>query len=182
MSDRRAEEGPPTGAIEPVTGRGEIPGPTFVKWFGTFFVVMAIAVFIGGYFVTGGVRRTAAETDNALRTIGWELLRWSAGHDGAMPTSETEFIDGLRHSADPPPPPVEKPGDADLWPTDSKTALQGKKLANIPDALERIKVTWPSKPNLAPEFSTEGKPLLPGTRKAVDEWLRAWIEHHQPAS
>jgi len=179
----RGPEAPPTGAFLPVTGVGEIPGPVFVRWFGTIFVLMAIGVIVGGYYITGGVRRTAAETDNAVRTVAWELLRWSTGHDGTFPTSETAFIDGLRHAADPPAPPAAAtPGDADAWPADARTALQGRKPANIPDALARLKIEWPSKPELAPEIGTDGKPTLPGTMSAVRGWLGAWVEQHQRPS
>jgi len=159
---------------------GEIPGPVFIRWFGTFFVLLSIGVLIGGFLVTGGVRRTASETDNAMRTIGWELLRWSAGHDGSFPLSETQFIDGMRFAVDPPLPPARaQPSDADAWPADARTALQGRTPANLPDALARITVQWPAKPNLAPELSaTEGKPMLPGTANGVRGWLLAWVEHH----
>lgn len=167
-------------ANDPNVPAGTIPGPVFVRWFGTFFVLLSIGVLVGGFWVTSGVRRTAFETDNAMRTLGWEMLRWSAGHDGKFPTSETEFIDGLRFSADPPaPPPRARPSDADLWPADARTALQGRKPANIPDVLMQVKVQWSPDAMVAPEFSTESKPMLPGTADAVRGWLIAWVDHLQ---
>lgn len=164
-------DGPPVGAIS---------GRVFVAWFGTIFVLLCIGVLVGGFMVTGGVRRTASETDNAMRTLAWELLRWSTAHNGTFPTSETEFIDGLRLAVDPPAPPArDTPSDPELWPSDARTALQGRKLANIPEALERITVLWPQKPTLAPELSPGNKPMLPGTANAVRGWLTAWVDHHR---
>ncbi|MBX3354392.1 MAG: hypothetical protein KF724_01685 [Phycisphaeraceae bacterium] len=165
-------------------GEGPIPGTisgrVFVYWFGSFFVLLCIATIVGGCLVTGGVRRTASETDNAMRTLGWELLRWSAGHGGLFPTSENEFLDGLRVAVDPEPAPAPaSPADPEAWPSDQRTALQGRRLANLPDALTRITIEWPTKPNLAPELSAGGKPMLPGTANAVRGWLTAWVEHHR---
>ena len=164
----------PGGGAGPVQG---IPGPVFVRWFGLFFVLVAVGVFIWGWMVAGGVRRMASETDNAMRTVAWEILRWSAGHDGRFPRSEGEFIDGMRNAlAPPPPPPPSKPGDAAPWPADQKTALLGHPPALLPDALGRVKVLWPPRPDVAPEILADGKPSLPGTIEDVRGWLHAWVD------
>lgn len=163
-----------------------IPGPVFVRWFGVFFVVTVVGVFVWGLMVAGGVRRVASETDNAMRTVAWELLRWSAGHDGRFPRSETEFLDGMRRAVEPPPPPPPpKPGDAPAWPRDQKTALLGHRPALLPEALARVRVLWPPRPEVAPEvLPPEGKPTLPGTVVDVRSWLHAWVDeqrHRTPA-
>lgn len=158
---------------EPAPG---IPGPVFVRWFGTFFVLLVIGVGIWGWTVAGGVRRVASETDNAMRTVAWELLRWSAGHEGRFPRSETEFLDGMRRAVEPPPPPPSRPGDAAAWPRDQRTALLGHPPALLPEALMRVKVLWPPRPEVAPEILADGKPTLPGTIEDVRGWLHQWID------
>lgn len=156
-----------------------IPGRVFMKWFGTFFVLLSIGVLVGGYYITGGVRRQAAETDTAVRFVAFELLRWSAAHDGRFPTSEAEFLAPPRLAADPPaPPPPPRTSDPALWPTDARTALQGKKPTSIEEALARVKVEWPPKSNLAPEISSNGKATLPRTVTIVRDWLHAWLKVH----
>ncbi|MBM4113555.1 MAG: hypothetical protein FJ253_09345 [Phycisphaerae bacterium] len=175
MSEHGATSARNGGHAAPPAG---IPGPVFVRWFGAFFVLLSIGTFLWGWMVAGGVKREAALTDNAMRTVAWELLRWSAGHDGAFPRSETEFLDGMRDAMEPPaPPPVSKPGGPTAWPPDAKTALLGRPPALLPEALARVRVDWPPRSDVAPDILADGKPTLTkATSEDVREWLRAWLD------
>ncbi|MFO0895538.1 MAG: hypothetical protein U0574_11375 [Phycisphaerales bacterium] len=152
--------------------RKGIRGPVFLAWFGVFFVLVATGTLIFGFVLAGGVRKTAALTDNAVRTVAWNVLRYAAAHDGRFPTSESEFLEGSRNGVDPP------PSATKAWPTDEKTALLGHHASPLPQALGEITVHWPVESWVAPEIQPKGKPTLPGTLDAVRGWLHAWVDAH----
>jgi|GEM_PF-1956806 len=114
--------------------------------------LVAVMSFGFGWWITSGVRETAARTDTQLRLVAAAVKAFASHHNGDMPTSQQALL------------------------ADGSSALDAQALnqqAALALALQVIQVSWPPSPNLAPRLEANGLPSGIGTLIKVNEELRS---------
>lgn len=149
-------------------------GSRFARVFIAVLAVAGIGTFFFGWWIANGVRRTAAETDRRIRTIGWATLAY-ADEFGGFPLAADELLAfgaGVESLPD-------SPGTA--WPVARSEALQGADPADLAESLRSIVAVWGEDRAMPPYLKPDGLPTSVGTTPMVNGWLAARAERLRAA-
>jgi hypothetical protein len=129
----------------------------------SIFVVVSLAVLVGGFFLVAGQRDMAQRTDRALRSTAWSILCYAAQHGGEFPTSQAQ-MDAAR---------IQEPPEPGLgWPPNVQVAMLGEPFMPSAESAGLVAVTWPPHGNLAPVIGVRTNVSGIGTVELVNSWLR----------
>lgn len=138
------------------------------------YLVIAVATFVWGFWVVGGVRERARTTDGALRLVAWQCLCYAQSGQAGEGKLWPESVDALvafaaRNDCQ------TSALQSDPWPASKVDALAGM---TAPDSLERalelVQVEFAPDGLQAPHISARGNPSGVDTLEVVNGWLIAY--------
>lgn len=135
------------------------------------FIGIAIATFIGGFFVVDKVRQRAKQADGALRLTAWACLSYAQAA-GTWPSSQDALLAAREAWTS-----ERLPVTDAQWPATKEIAMAGMVAPpTSADAMEIAGLEFSGDPRDAPRINARGNPSGLDTLEVVNGWLTAYVK------